>query len=195
MPADHGELDTAKIVYGELFEAGGDRSGLLKPADTTLNDVAAAVWRSNLGGRPRRCALWSRRSCGSDGANMVLMEPVADASVAVTSVAPKPFGMPPWGAMWLHDSDGIEHRLGKERLVSLAGTQRSEAARLRRSPDAASCPSTRDYGPARGPSAPSGEDFSASATALCAYIRAVDTPQRPVDRAKGCQSRCGTASR
>lgn len=82
MPADHGELDTAKIVQWRRLRSGWRLSWAL-PADTTLNGP-----RRQRGGRiwaaGRCCALWSRRSCGSDGANMVLMEPVADASVAVT---------------------------------------------------------------------------------------------------------------
>lgn len=109
-------------MYGELLEAGGDRSGFLEPTDTALDDVAAAVLLGVEFGRPAAPLRNLVASFGNDGAHMVLAEPAADASVAVASVTRKLFGTSPRRAMRLHDPDCIKHRLGKERLVSLAGT-------------------------------------------------------------------------
>ncbi len=88
MLADHGQLDSAEEVHGELVIASRHGSSLLEPAHTALDDIAAPVLLSIEVRRAAAAVSHLIASLGDDRADAVCTQPTADALVTVAARSP-----------------------------------------------------------------------------------------------------------
>lgn len=75
---DDSEMDHPQEMEGELLEAGRERTALLDPADTALDNIAGAIAQRVIGDRTAAPALAALRTGWDNGPNAMVAQPLAN---------------------------------------------------------------------------------------------------------------------